>query len=107
MVYTRSVYPDGIDPMMFFQDNNLEKLELISIYDSLISEARYEEANSFLSQQEGIYGFFADYLNAIENRIYSLQEYLLKKEKVNPFIPFPSDQGEAEPPSTLKGTIWI
>ena len=102
-----SIYPDGIDPMTFFQDNNLEKIDVINIYNALISEEKYKEANNFLSQQEGIYGFFADYFNLIENRIYSLQEYILTKEKINPFIPFECDDADEEPPSILEGDIWI
>lgn len=107
MINTMSIYPDGIDPMTFFQDNNLEKIDVMNTYNELISEEKYKEANNFLSQQEGIYGFFADYFNLIENRIYSLQEYILTKEKINPFIPFECDDADEEPPSILEGDIWI
>ncbi|MCI8418470.1 MAG: hypothetical protein HFI33_13430 [Lachnospiraceae bacterium] len=107
MINTMSIYPNGIDSMIFFQDNNIEKLEIINIYNDLISEEKYNEANNFINQQEGVYGFFADYLNAIENRIYNLQEYILTKTKINPFIPFESDNADEEPQSTLEGDIWI
>ena len=82
-----SYYPSKVDEMIFFQDNNLEKVETINHYNSLIAQGNYSEANDYINQQEGIYGFFADFLNLIENRIYTLQEYLLQKPpKKQPFI---------------------
>ena len=84
---TTSVYPNGIDSMMFLQDNSLEKLDIINEYNNLISLGKYDEANVFINQQEGIYGYFADFFNAIENRIYTLQEYLLTTpSKYQPFV---------------------
>lgn len=76
---TTSYYPDGIDKMIFFQDNDLTKVDIINTYNNLIAKGKYTEANQYINQQEGIYGFFADFFNAIENRIYNLQKYLLQK----------------------------
>ena len=82
-----SYYPNKVDEMIFFQDNNLEKIEIMNHYNSLIAQGDYSEANDYINQQEGVYGFFADFLNLIENRIYTLQEYLLQKPpKKQPFI---------------------
>ena len=90
---TTSIYPNGIDSMLFFQDNNLEKTEIINEYNKLISQGKYDEANTFINQQEGIYGYFADFFNALENRIYALQEYLLSKPpKDQPFIFYNGDE---------------
>lgn len=84
---TTSYYPNGIDEMIFFQDNSLEKMDIINQYNKYISEGQYSKASNYISQQKGIYGYFADYFNAIENRIYKLQEYLLQKPpKKQPFI---------------------
>lgn len=84
---TMSIYPNGIDPMMFFQDNDIEKIEIINEYNKLILQGKYDEANTFIDQQEGIYGYFADFFNALENRVDALQEYLLSKPpKWQPFI---------------------
>ena len=89
---TNSIYPNGIDPMMFFQDNNIEKIETINEYNKLISQGKYDEANIFINQQEGIYGYFADFFNAIENRIYNTQDYLFSKPpKWQPFIYYDGD----------------
>lgn len=82
-----SYYPNKVDEMTFFQDNNLEKMEIINHYNDLIAQGKYSEANDYINQQEGIYGFFADFFNLIENRIYNLQEYLLSKPpKKQPFV---------------------
>ncbi len=100
-----SYYPDKIDEMTFFQDNNIEKMELIHNYDNLISQGRYSAANAFINEQKGIYGFFADFLNLIENRIYNLQAYLLQKPpKKQPFVSFDEEE---ELPVVDEDTIWI
>lgn len=82
-----SYYPNQIDEMIFFQDNNLENIEAINYYNSLVAQGNYDEANDYINQQSGIYGYFSDFFNLIENRIYSLQKYLLKKPpKEQPFM---------------------
>ena len=97
-----SNYPDKIDEMIFFQDSNLENYKILQTYESLISLGKFDEANEFISRQSGIYGYFADFFNLIENRIYTTQDYLQKKEKNNPFI------SSLEEPTELKDNIlWI
>lgn len=84
---TISHYPDGVDPMIFFQDVSLDKIDIMNTYNQLIAQGKYTEASRYINQQEGICGYFADFFNAIENRIYNLQKHLLKKPpKKNPFI---------------------
>ena len=83
---TMSDYPGEIDDMTFFQDNDLENVEIIDQYENLISQGKYSEADTFINQQEGVYGYFADFFNLLENKIYSLQEHILTKEKKQPFI---------------------
>lgn len=82
-----SYYPNKVDEMTFFQDNNLEKMEIINHYNDLIAQEKYSEVSDYINQQEGVYGFFADFCNLIENRIYTLQEHLLNKSpKKQPFV---------------------
>lgn len=82
-----SHYPNKVDEMIFFQDNNLEKVEIMNHYNKLIAQGKYTEASEYINQQESLWGFFADYFNLLENRIYTLQEYLLQKPpKKQPFI---------------------
>ena len=81
-----SNYPSEIDDMTFFQDNNLENIEIINQYENLISQGEYNEANNYIDQQVGVYGYFADFFNVIENKLYNLQGHLLTKEKKQPFL---------------------
>lgn len=91
-----SNYPDKIDEMTFFQDNNIENIQIINHYNSLITQGKYSEASDYINQQDGIYGYFADLFNLIENRIYKLQKYLLQKpSKSQPFTYY---DGKAYPP---------
>lgn len=93
--------------MIFFQDNDLEKIEIINTYNNLISQRKYTEANDYINQQEGIYGYFADFFNAIENRIYNTQEYLLQKEPAKKqYVCFdPTD--EVTEPDIEEGMFWF
>lgn len=110
-----SYYPQKIDEMVFFQDSNLETIEIMNHYNTLIAQGKYSEASDYIDQQEGICGFLADYLNLIENRVYALQEYLLQKPaKKQPFLyyaekkyPSPAisiftDTDDVEDPDTIR-----
>lgn len=101
-----SYYPDKIDDMTFFQDNDLEKMEIMNTYNSLVAQGKYSEAVDFINQQKGIYGFFADFFNLIENRIYNMQQYLLQKPpKEQPFLYYVEE--EKEPSMGTNKRIWI
>ena len=104
---TTSYFPDGIDPMIFFQDNDLEKIDIINTYNNLISQGKYTEASNYINQQEGVYGYFADFFNAIENRIYSTQEYLLQKEPIKKQYVFFDSNNDAIEPDIDEGMFWI
>ena len=83
----------------------------MNTYQDLLAKGQYREANRYMSRQEGLCGFFADYLNALENRIYHLQEYLLQKPPKQQFFLYYDDingEGEtAEPSGVNENTIWI
>ncbi len=96
-----SNYPDSIDPLIFFQDNSLDKLETMEIYNGLIAQGKYGEANEYGCSHE-VYGYFADYLNAIENRVYNLQAHLLTIEPKQLFI-----ESETEPTVIDEEKIWV
>lgn len=102
MIDTTSQYPNTIDPMLFFQDNNWDNVDIINTYNNLIAQEKYDEANEFISQQENVHTYSADYLNAIENRIESLQGYLLTKGKKEVFI-----HSNVEPDQVNENMIWI
>lgn len=97
-----SFYPAKVDPLIFFQDINLEKADVMETYHHLIRKQKYDLANEYIRSQEGICGYFAVFLNAIENRIYNLQEHLLTIEPKQPFI-----SSDTEPSGVNEKTIWI
>ena len=97
-----SYYPDKIDDMTFFQDVNLETYPVMKEYERIISSGKYDEANEYINQQSGIYGYFADFFYLVENRIYTWQNYLLSKKKINPFT-----DSDDEPTELTEGMYWI
>lgn len=97
-----SSFPDKVDEQIFFQDADLDHFPITEHYNRLISLQKYDEANNYINEQSGIYGYYADFFNLIENRIHSLQDYLLKKEKKSPFV-----SSDEEPPILTDDTIWI
>lgn len=99
-----SLYPDTVDEMIFFQDNNIESAEVLNAFNNLTNQGKYSEAAAFLAQHKELFGFFADYLNAIENRISRLQEYLLTKTKKTPFV---DSANEPDAASLNEGIIWL
>ena len=74
-------------------------MKLSSEREVSISNAT-DEANKYINSQE-IYGYFADYLNAIENRIYNLQVHLLTIKPKHPFINSDNE------PAANDEVIWI
>ena len=72
-----SCYPNKIDAMSFFQDVSLNTIEYMNQYQNLISEGKYSDANQYINEKSGIYGYFACFFNMLENRIYTLQNSLL------------------------------
>ncbi len=102
MLYNiNSYYPDQIDPLIFFQDIDIDHLEPMKHFQNLIQQGRYTEASEYINQQKGIHGAFAGLFNLIENRIYALQRHLLSKHKINPH-----HFSDSEPDIT-EGEIWI
>jgi len=97
-----SSYPDKVDEMTFFQDINLNTIKYMDKYQKLLSEGRYYEASQYINNQKDICGYFACFFNMLENRIYALQEYILKKEKINPII----HQSETPEHAIAGTTIW-
>lgn len=83
-----SNYPVKVDELVFFQDNDLENINVVNEYNRLINEGKYDEAIQYVADNGNIYGFFADFFNLIENRIYTLQEYESEKYKTPKRQPF-------------------
>lgn len=96
-----SYYPNAIDPLIFYQDIDLDHLDILSNYQNLMSKGHYTNASSYINQQSGVHGLYAGLFNTMENRLYNLQLYLLKKEKKNPF------HYSSEEPDINENEFWI
>lgn len=107
MCDTRSYFPDGIDPMLFFQDNDLEHIDIINNYNKLIALGKYTEANNYIKLHRDVYGYFADYFNAIENRIYNTQKYLSEKKPPKKQYVFFDPTEEQPEPDIEEGMFWL
>lgn len=83
-----SNYPTKIDELVFFQDNDLENIDIVHEYDRLIGQGKYDEAIQYINDNGRIYGFFADFCNLIENRVSHLQKYESEKYKAHKIQPF-------------------
>ena len=97
---SESLYPNDIDESFFFQDTNIDNIEILNTFQSYIAQGKYTDARDYINSQEGISGAFACYLNAYENRIHALQQHLQGKTKTNPhhfdrFLP-PVDIADGE-----------
>ena len=73
-----SVFPDSVDPLIYFQDANLNRQAIMEAYDAYIAEQQYDTANAYIDDQDEMYGYWADFFNAIENRIYATQDAMVK-----------------------------
>lgn len=81
MVYNEiSYFPDTIDPLIFFQDNGIEHIDALSKYLDLLKKGNYTEASTYADFQSNLNGYFGSLFNLIENRIYTWQKELLRKE---------------------------
>ncbi len=98
-----SSYPDKIDPPTFFQDINIDNVQHMKEYEKLISQKKYNEANSYINKQSNFYGYFACFFNMLENRILATQTYVETLEKNNPFI----YQNDEPTIASANKTIWI
>ncbi len=93
--------------MIFFQDNDLEKIDIIKQYNDLITLGKYTKANDYIKLHENVYGYFSDYFNAIENRIHSLQKHLKTKEQIKKqYVCFNASDDQKEP-DIDEGMLWL
>lgn len=86
MIDPLSYFPDKIDPLGYWSDVSISQEDIMNQYNSYIALGTQEgyTAAYDLINQSAIFGWFANYLNAIENRICSLQDYLTNQNFTHP-----------------------
>lgn len=95
-----SIFPDGIDKRTFFCDVDLNTKVYQDKYNELIERGKYSDAATLLAQSP-IHSYTAGILNYIEIKTKHLQEYVLAKEKYNPY-----HVSDTEPDIAVGG-VWI
>lgn len=75
MINTTSTYPNSIDPLIYCSDVSVSKMDAVSQYENYISNGSYKLAYNSIDEA-GVFGWYAKYLNLLENRIRSLQTHL-------------------------------
>lgn len=99
-----SQYPTTIDELIFFHDVSINDLEFVKLYDELIAQQAYGEANALLEEYSSHVAYSAELYNLIENRIYALQSHLLDQVIQDKR---PEVLSEAEPTEIYNGMIWV
>lgn len=101
MVYPyTSIFPDGIDKRTFFCDVDLDAKVYLDKYNGLLEQGKYSDAAALLTQSP-IHAYTAGILNYIEIKTKHLQDYLLAKEKYNPYHVSDTE------PDIEAGGVWI
>lgn len=72
MKNSESLYPEQIDPLIFYSDVDLNHADTIKQYQSLLSSGNYNTASEFLNNSD--IDFYGAWLfNLIENELYAIE----------------------------------
>ncbi len=102
MKNTKTKFPQRIDDRIFFQDINLQQLQIMKHYYSLLNSNNYTKASEFLNNSE-VFFYGAWLLNLFEERLRAIGDYLLKLPPKEPLVNYQKDQ----PINAVEGTHWI
>lgn len=102
MYDVESRYPLGVDDLIFFEDVNLDGVQIMKRFNDLVAEKRYTEASNYIENQDVVFAHIAKLYNMIENRIYATQSHIdeIAKHKTNPHV------YGSEPTDPYAGEIW-
>ena len=96
-----SVFPDSIDDLPFISDVDIPNKDVMINIQNYIDQGDYDNASK-LCNTSNITTINSDYFNMVQNRIYSLQEYLSTLEKCDRI-----NSSTEEPSSPTDGMAWI
>lgn len=74
-VVVNSVYPTGIDPLIFYQDVDIEKAPLLQQYYTLLNNNNFDGGKAYLQSIDVDY-YGAWLLNTIENRLLTIEQHI-------------------------------
>lgn len=73
--YIPSVYPTNIDPLIFYQDANIERAPQLNQYYVYLRENDFDSAKDYLASSD-LYYYGAWLFNLIENRLYTVETHI-------------------------------
>lgn len=94
-------FPNSVDDRIFYNDINLEQLDILNHYKILLDASNYDGASNLL-QNNNIDYIGAWLWNLFEVRIKATQEYLLTKQKPQLQI-----YSSTVPTEVQEGMVWI
>lgn len=95
-----SVFPDSIDDLPFISDVDIPNKNIMISIQNYIDQGDYDNASK-LCNMSNITSINSDYFNMVQNRIYSLQKYLITLDRCNRV------ETGSEPKSPTNGMTWI
>ena len=94
-------FPNNVDDRIFYNDINIEQLDILNHYKILLDASNYDGASNLLQTSDIDYTG-AWLWNLFELRIKATQEYLLTKQKPQLQI-----YSYATPTGVQEGMVWI
>nr|DAT68426.1 MAG TPA: hypothetical protein [Caudoviricetes sp.] len=95
-----SVFPNSIDDLPFISDVDIPNKNIMISIQNYIDQGDYDNASK-LCNTTNITSINSDYFNMVQNRIYSLQKYLITLDRCNRV------ETGSEPKSPTNGMTWI
>lgn len=95
-----SVFPNSIDDLPFISDVDIPNKNIMISIQNYIEQGDYDNASK-LCNTTNITSINSDYFNMVQNRIYSLQKYLITLDRCNRV------ETGSEPKSPTNGMTWI
>ena len=80
-----SVFPTDIDPLLFFQDCDIDHKDILPQYYQLINNGHFSDASSLMENSDvDFYGAWL--LNTIENRLRATEEFIDQYRRGKPLL---------------------
>lgn len=95
-----SVFPNSIDDLPFISDVDIPNKNIMISIQNYIEQGDYDNASK-LCNTTNITSINSDYFNMVQNRIYSLQKYLITLDRCNRV------ETGSEPKLPTNGMTWI
>ena len=100
---TRTVFPNGVDELQFFNDISIDQVPIMENYLRLLNSGNYTSASEYL-KNSGVFYYGAWFLNMMENRLRTIGNYLTNLEDLELVTYSDSEPSESE---IFGGMNWI